>query len=262
MNVLRLLCLLILTCNSHAEPDNAADPYQEAAKLYRDSRYDLAFPKFLALAESGDAKAQTITALMYKFGEGTPQDHEQAFRWYLTAATQGYSVGQFHTGLMLAEGVGTNQNSAAAIEWLTLAAEQGFDRAIKKLTELNTSPEVLGQTDSQLTAWSKDWDLKLPTDLLLNDSEQEPIELDPVYLVQIGAMGTRTDANKLWRVLKERHNDLFANREPIISLVENVERRVYQVQTGPFENYQSADEFCQRLLSSRFQAGCLPQKQD
>ena len=248
---------------AYAEPSDevSAEDFEAAAGMYRQQNYVEAFPAFLSLAEKGDPRAQTVTALMYKFGEGTEQDLSLAYFWYRAAGEQGYPAGQYHTGVMLADGLGIERDEVAAAEWLTLAVENGFDRAAEKLASLNASANTLGRNSSELAAWSQDWDLKLPIELILNDLDQAPVEENPVYLVQVGAMGTQASANQLWEVLASHHTKLLHNRNPIISLVENSERRVYLLQTGPFSDFASANEFCKRLLLSTVQAGCLPVQQ-
>jgi hypothetical protein len=264
----RQTCLLLLTLSllgagpAAAQTSAAFTPdFDTAAELYRQKQYPAAFAAFSELAETGDPRAQTITALMYKFGEGTEQNFPLAFKWYFAAAQQGYPAAQYHTGVMLADGQGIETNQEAAIKWLTLSAENGFDRAIDKLADLNASAQVLGQSSDELLAWSTNWDLSLPADLKLNDQDQRALEPDPVYLVQVGAMSTQGAANKLWQVLTSHHQALFEGRNPIITLADNSDRRVYRIQTGPFDDFRSADEFCNRLMASTIQAGCLPLKQ-
>lgn len=234
--------------------------FDVAAELYQQKNYTAAFDAFMALAEKGDPRAQTVVALMYKFGEGVEQDLSASFSWYRRAAQQGYPPAQFHTGAMLADGLGTEADREAAITWLNLATENGFERAIDKLAELNASASVLGKEQDDLMAWSTDWDLKLPSDFLLGVPNYEVPEPTQSYLVQVGAMGTRTAANRLWEVLTSHHPDLFNNLEPKIKLAERDDRRVYRIHTGPFPDFQSADEFCSRLMASNIQAGCLPIK--
>ncbi len=249
---------VFITSATHAA---LAPDFNNATELYRQKNYLAAFPAFFELANQGDPRAQTIIALMYKYGEGTEQDLEQAFHWYKAAAEQNYPAAQYHTGVMLADGLGIEQDQEGAIVWLTKAADNGFERALDKLASLNASASVLGQSNEELTAWSKDWDLSLPTNLVLNSGNQPALEPNPVYLVQVGAMRTRAAANRLWQVLSTHHVDLFKNRSPVITLVQNADHRVYRIQTGPFPDFRTADEFCSRLMASNIQAGCLPIQQ-
>jgi len=233
--------------------------FEVASELYQQQNYVAAFEAFKALAEQGDPRAQTVTALMYKFGEGVEQDYTAAFNWYHKAAEQDYAAAQFHTGSMLADGMGTEPDREAAIDWLTRATENGFERAIDKLAELNASAAILGKPTTDLIAWSKNWDLRLPNDLLLEGGEQAPLIPSQPYLVQVGAMSTRAAANRLWEVLLSHHPNLFRDLAPIITL-EPKTRRVYRISTGPFDDFQAADAFCGRLMASTIQAGCLPIK--
>tara|TARA_R110002073_G_scaffold5617_9_gene34459 strand:+ start:15414 stop:16202 length:789 start_codon:yes stop_codon:yes gene_type:complete len=234
--------------------------FDVAAELYEQKNYVSAFAAFKALAEQGDPRAQTVTALMYKFGEGVEQNYPASFLWYRKAAEQGYPPAQFHTGVMLADGLGTEADRDAAIVWLTRATENGFERAIDKLATLNASAAVLGKATEDLVPWSKDWDLRLPNNLLHNNPTPEPIIPTQSYLVQVGAMSTQASANRLWEVLTSHHQNLFDGLSPRIQLTQSDDRRIYRISTGPFRDFRSADEFCGRLMASTIQAGCLPIK--
>ena len=54
----------------------------------------------------GDAEAQYGFALMYRNGEGVPQDAAEAVRWFRLAADQGYADAQYNLGVLYAEGHG------------------------------------------------------------------------------------------------------------------------------------------------------------
>ncbi|MFT4797661.1 MAG: hypothetical protein ACI9B8_003819 [Sulfitobacter sp.] len=254
-------CIVLTLFMGMGVSTSAKENFDVASELYQQQNYVAAFEAFKALAEQGDPKAQTVTALMYKFGEGVEQDYEAAFHWYHKAAEQDYAAAQFHTGSMLADGLGTEPNREVAIDWLNRATKSGFERAINKLAELNASAAVLGKPTTDLIAWSKNWDLRLPNDFLLQQGYEEPLAPSQPYLVQVGAMSTQANANQLWEVLTSHHPNLFKDLQPIITL-EPKTRRVYRVSTGPFEDFQSADTFCGRLMTSTIQAGCLPVKGD
>ncbi len=51
--------------------------------------YATALKELRALAEQGDASAQTNLGSMYENGRGVPQDDKEAVRWYRLAAVQG-----------------------------------------------------------------------------------------------------------------------------------------------------------------------------
>ena len=53
----------------------------------------------LPLANDGDARSQVMIGIMYKDGEGVPQDYKQAISWYIKAAEQDDVVAQYNLGL-------------------------------------------------------------------------------------------------------------------------------------------------------------------
>ncbi len=68
-------------------------------------------------AEQGDAKAQFNLGIMYKKGQGVPQDYAEAIRWYRKAAEQGHAGAQTALGIMHKNGVGVPQDYAEALRW-------------------------------------------------------------------------------------------------------------------------------------------------
>jgi TPR repeat protein len=78
-----------------------------------------------ALAEQGDAQAQSNLGVKYEVGDGVLQDHAAAVKWYRVAAEQGYAPAQNNLGLKYDKGLGVLQDHAAAVKWYRRAAEQG-----------------------------------------------------------------------------------------------------------------------------------------
>ena len=74
-----------------------------------------AIMQLLPLAEGGDAKSQYNLALIYDWGDGTPENNQEAIRWYTLAAEQGHSAAQYNLGLMYDEGDGVPENNGHAI---------------------------------------------------------------------------------------------------------------------------------------------------
>ena len=66
---------------------------------------------------------------MYNFGEGVPQDYEQAVAWYRKAADQGNAGAQFCLGLMYENGQGVAQDYVRAHMWFNLAASGSSEPA-------------------------------------------------------------------------------------------------------------------------------------
>lgn len=142
----------------------AQSEFDKGASAYKRGDYATALAVFRPLAESGDAKAQSILALMYSYGEGVPVDHREAARWYRRAAEQNSSVAQYNLGMLYLEGKGVAQDNDKAIDWLTRAADGGHFRARSELAKLDAG------SYSNLTSTSSD-SLEAPPNIM---AESEP----------------------------------------------------------------------------------------
>jgi len=78
------------------------------------------------LAEQGYAEAQNNLGMMYYFGDGVPQDYQEAVKWYRKAAEQGQAEAQYNLGVLYDQGKGVPQDSQEAVKWYRRAAEQGY----------------------------------------------------------------------------------------------------------------------------------------
>jgi uncharacterized protein len=87
------------------------------------------FKSLKALAEKGDARAQTRLGYLYYQGKGVKQDFKEALKWFQKAAEQGTEEAQFNLGGMYYQGKGVKQNFKEAAKWVKKAAEQGLARA-------------------------------------------------------------------------------------------------------------------------------------
>jgi TPR repeat protein len=59
-----------------------------------------ALSKWIPLASTGNAEAQFNVGLMYKDGDGVPQDYAKTAEWYRKAAEQGYPNAQYNLGVL------------------------------------------------------------------------------------------------------------------------------------------------------------------
>ncbi len=231
--------------------------FESASTAYQNQNYALAFKEFSELAEAGDPRAQSVLAIMYKYGESVPLDLQAAFTWYKRAADQGYPPAQFNVGTMYLEGRGVEQDEAAAREWLQMAHKNGYDRAAEPLAQLDGQSVGLGS--QELVAWSQSWNLRLPNDIRYPEENKQPLmpPLEPVYRAQLGAMSSITSAELLWEQLQRNHADLTVGYQPTFRDVESRDRTVYRVQLGPFDSKQAATDFCDALQSRDRRAGCM-----
>ncbi len=92
---------------------------------YKLGAYATAFREWHPLAKQGNAKAQYNLGLMYRKGQGVPQDDAEAVGWWRKAAEQGNAGAQNNLGFMYSNGLGVTQDYAEAMGWWRKAAEQG-----------------------------------------------------------------------------------------------------------------------------------------
>ena len=246
----RIFCFLLAIAASTAV---MAD-FDSASNAYKSQNYAVAFEEFSELAKAGDPRAQTVLAIMYKYGESVEVDLTQSYDWYMKAAKSGYPPAQYNIGIMLLNGTGVEQNENAAERWLRKAATSGFERANHKLAELKGSKLILH--DEEPVAWSHNWNLRLPN-TIREESANDLMQL-LVYRVQIGAMSTLNGAEKLWQQLFAKNGDLFQGQQPIFRERRSGDRTVYRVQLGPFDEKAEADRWCEAYnLHFTNRSGCL-----
>src|SRR6185436_11935459 len=68
------------------------------------------FREAIKRAEKGDPDAQMSVGMMYSFGEGVPQNYEEALKWYRRAASSGNPIAQNNLGIMYINGRGVPKN--------------------------------------------------------------------------------------------------------------------------------------------------------
>jgi TPR repeat protein len=148
-----------------------------------------ALARTIALADAGDARAQTMLALAYLRGQGVPSDPVTALRWSEVAAQAGQPVAQYllgalyqqggavpadpqrafawfaaaaakgnlkamhNLGIAYAQGLGTMKDDAKAVEWFTRAAERGYVDSAFDLAVLYERGEGAPQDLQQALTW-------------------------------------------------------------------------------------------------------------
>jgi TPR repeat protein len=100
-------------------------PGYRASMAYQNGDYEEAAKWFRLAAEQGGSYAQNFLGVMYRDGEGVPQNDAEAVKWFLLAAKQGHARAQLYLGMMCANGRGLPENDAEAVKWYRQAAEQG-----------------------------------------------------------------------------------------------------------------------------------------
>lgn len=112
------------------------------------------FEETKALAEQGDASAQSDLGMNYYYGRGVPEDDAQAVKWYRKAAQQGEANAQTYLGFMYAEGEGVQRDNVTAYQWVSLAAAQSVQNAIeaKPILVTRMTPEQIAKAQALSTA--------------------------------------------------------------------------------------------------------------
>jgi TPR repeat protein len=123
-NLTLTICLTLAVLLSGARTSWGAD-WGKGYAAYESGDFATALREFRPLAEQGDAGAQFILGVMYRKGEGVPQNDKTAVKWYTLAAELGFAGAQTLLGFMHRKGEGVLQDYKTAVNWYTLAAEQG-----------------------------------------------------------------------------------------------------------------------------------------
>ena len=101
--------------------DIASYNFYQAARL----GHERAFDELKALAEAGDAKAQSRYGLCFEYGYCTKVILKNAVYWYDQAAKQGDIDGQLFLASCYYRGRGVKRNEQIAVKWFRKAADGG-----------------------------------------------------------------------------------------------------------------------------------------
>lgn len=251
MNIRTTSCILLLLM----PPALFAD-FDSASQAYQNQDYRTAFAEFSELAEAGDARSQTVLAIMYKYGESVPVDHATAYGWYLRAARQGYPPAMYNVGAMLADGNGVEPDPKQATEWLQKAADAGFERALDKIAEIRGDVHLASLT-SDPVPWSQNWNLRLPNEIRF---EETPVVDDSlkVFRIQLGEMSSVESARRIWELVLRNNENLLRDYQPIYRPGTSQGKPVWRVQIGPFADQNLAQRVCNAYLEQPdSRTGCL-----
>ena len=104
-------------------------------------------------AEQGIAIAQFNLGVMYRNGNGVPENDAEAVRWYRLAAEQGHAIAQSNLGVMYDSGEGVPENDVRAYIWYSVAAAQGNEiaRTNRDTVADRLTPEQLARGQDMAT---------------------------------------------------------------------------------------------------------------
>jgi TPR repeat protein len=105
-------------------------------------------------AKQGEAYAQYFLALRYDFGEGMPENDQEAVKWYRKAADQGNDLAQMSLGWMYNSGEGVPESDQEAVKWYRKAAYQGNANAQTSLGAMYFDGEGVPQDNVRAYFWT------------------------------------------------------------------------------------------------------------
>ncbi|MDC1231360.1 sel1 repeat family protein [Octadecabacter sp.] len=152
-DVTPLRAVALATVLSLAFTPLAAQDFSKGYDAYQAGDYATALQEWTPFAEAGYAAAQYNLGLMYKNGNGVPQDYAEAARWYRLAANQGHARAQSNLGQMYMMGQGVVEDDAEAVRWYRLAANQGHALAQSKLGMMYTIGQGVLQDSLMAHMW-------------------------------------------------------------------------------------------------------------
>ncbi len=112
------LALMLLAGTAVADFEDGWDAYQSG-------EFGIAYSEWLPLAEAGHSGAQLNIGVMYRKGEGVPQDPERALHWFSRAAGSGDGAAHYNIGILYRDGIGVEKDEVVALDWIRRSAEHG-----------------------------------------------------------------------------------------------------------------------------------------
>ena len=109
--------------------------------------------RIMALADSGDARSQTVLAFAYLRGQNTNSDPAAALRWGLAAAKQGVPMAQYLVGTLYQDGSGAAADPHRAFGWFEAAALRGNLKAMHDLAIAYAEGRGTAQDSARAAAW-------------------------------------------------------------------------------------------------------------
>lgn len=150
-----------------------ADTVNDAFAYYRNHDYARAAAILGPAAQTGDARAETLLAIMYRNGSGLAKNYEKAAQLYQLAAAQGVATAQYDLAQMYLNGEGVSMDLQKAANWFQKAAEQGSTPAQFNLGLMYEGGKVIGQNMDKAIYWYRKAADKIPT---TGEAAPNPVE--------------------------------------------------------------------------------------
>lgn len=98
--------------------------HQFMVQPYDKVNYMKAFEHFEKAANQGHACAQYSIAVLYKNGDGVPENDGKAIEWLIKAAAQNHSLAQYEAGICYQNGKGVPVDMKLAVDYFRKSANQ------------------------------------------------------------------------------------------------------------------------------------------
>jgi len=116
-----------LLCISLAGPALAG--WDEGVAAYTRGDFEAAFREWRPLANQGNVNAQNFLGILYRDGQGVPQNYAEAVKWFRKGAEKNHAGAQFNLGGMYFNGWGVPQDYTMVVKWYSRAALQAYPKA-------------------------------------------------------------------------------------------------------------------------------------
>lgn len=146
----------------HTKFDNAQDESATAVSskdagtlAYERGDFETARIEWSSASEQGDAYATGRLALLYRDGEGVPEDAQRANELLHRAAEGGDAASQYHLGLDLLIGLSVEANRDMALAWLRKSADQGHGEAQVSLAYQLLTSDAGSYEPKEVLEWAE-----------------------------------------------------------------------------------------------------------
>jgi hypothetical protein len=132
---------------------NTENSTKEIKTYYLDTLRSSIKNLIMSSSKQGFDKSQFVLGLMYKNGDGVPQDYKESIKLFKLAAKQGNSAAQFGLGVMYHKGGDVPQDYTESVNWYRLAAEQGYSEAQSNLGDMYRNGQGVPQDYTESVKW-------------------------------------------------------------------------------------------------------------
>lgn len=189
------------TSTSNSEIRLAETSHQQGVAAFRRGDHQTAYRVWQALAEQGNASAQTSLGLLYAKGRGVQQSYAKSKIWMEKSAAQGHAEAQYSLGVFYDQGLGVEKDYDQAAKWYFKAMKRGHARAFHNLGDMKFKGRGM-QTDYALAHAFFSLAAELGRRKSADNRDIAAIRLTPSQLVFSRAQ--QNHWRTIWKIFKSR----------------------------------------------------------